>query len=111
MFEDVRTFADFVEVIVQYINIIVGFLASVALLMFMINTFRLIFDASSGKYKAERKKALLWSIIALFVLFSIAGIVRVLIVTFLPDEAYRESWTTDRVNFPHQYPVPIDSLD
>ncbi len=111
MFEDVRTFADFVAVIVGYVNLIVGLLASIALLMFLVNIVRFVFEISSGKYKAERKKAIMWSVVALFVLFSIAGIVRVLMVTLLPNETYRESWTTDRTNYPNQYPVDIDSLN
>ena len=109
MFGEIDTFAEFVGVVVQSINAIVWLLSSIALLLFIWTGVRFMWDVKGGKTKAERKQAMVWSLVALFVLFSIAGITNLLIRTFLPEELggagstgapYREDWVN--------YPVPID---
>lgn len=101
MFGEIETFAQFVAVVVGAINLIVWLLSLIALVLFMWNGVLFLTDTKGGTPKAERKKAFVWSLVALFILLSIAGITNLLMRTFLPDEVpYRETWI--------EYPVPID---
>lgn len=103
MFANVDTFAEFVGVIVGAVNSIVWLLTGIALLAFMVAGVRFMFDVSGGPPKAERKKTLVWSLVALFVLVSIGGITQLLIYTFLPDTVpYQEDWTNSSYDYPEE---------
>ena len=70
------------------INYVIPVFISLALLAFMITGFRLIWEAGNTKRRNARKNALLWSVIAFFVLISIWGLVNILLDTFFPNTSY-----------------------
>ncbi len=79
------TFAQVIAGLIGYINLIIPLIAGAALVAFMFNVFRLVWDTQNGHLHGERKTAILWSLLALFVLFSIWGILRILLATFFPE--------------------------
>jgi len=98
MFSDISSFKELVLAIIGTINYIIPVLVSFALLAFMITGVRLVWGAG-GKHRKERKNALLWSLVALFVIVSLWGLVNLLLDTFFPSAPYLETWTN--------YPVEI----
>lgn len=68
------SFASVVAYLIGIINSIIPVLAALALLLFMWGVFQYIYH--SGKRK--NRDAIMWGLIALFVLFSIWGILRLL---------------------------------
>lgn len=76
------TFASLVGQAVDLINIGVQVLAAAALVLFMWAGVRYVTTATEKDQKQSRE-ALLWGLIALFVLMSIWGILRILRSTFL----------------------------
>lgn len=61
-------------------------LAGFALLLFLWGCVKYIYNSSETKGKTEGKEAMIWGIIALFVLFSIWGILGLLAKDLLPPE-------------------------
>lgn len=72
------TFADLVGSILGVFNIILPVLAALGVVFFMYGVVRYVYnrDPKAGK-------EILWSIVALFVLFSVWGILRLMMSTFL----------------------------
>jgi hypothetical protein len=77
------TFADFVyDTIVPMIDaVVVPFLYALAFLFFLYGVFKYFFSESDEKRKEGRTFAL-WGVIALAVMFSVWGLVRVLLASF-----------------------------
>lgn len=78
-------FTDFISVVscaVGFINILIPILSGIALLLFMYGGVRYIYSSREGDH-TEGRETMLWGMIALFVLFCIYGILRVLDNTFL----------------------------
>jgi len=81
------TFAELIARVIGIINAIIPLLAGLALLGFMYNMFLLIWQTNHGHAQdAERRTMIIWNLIALFVLFSIWGILRILLHTFFPND-------------------------
>lgn len=72
------TFADLVRSILGVFNIIIPVLGAFALVLFMVGAVRYIWN----KGTAKDSNLMLWSVITLFVLFSVWGILRILMNTF-----------------------------
>ncbi len=66
-----------------FLGSIINFLLVLAVVFFAWTVLKVIFTA--GDNKAEAKKSLLWGIIALFVMFSFWGILRIVNNTFTND--------------------------
>lgn len=77
-----RTFAELVGCFVSIINAAIPLLATIALILFFWGVIRYIASSGGAKEHVEGREFLLWGIIALFVLFSIWGIIRILRATF-----------------------------
>lgn len=75
---DKKDFADVVRMLVGLINDIVPVLLGIALLFFFWSGIRYIYKAGDAKGKNEERQALLWGLAALFILFSIWGILGLL---------------------------------
>ena len=78
------TFASLVNVILDLINSVIPLLAGVALVLFLFGGLRYIYLATDTKSRGHDKEILMWGLVALFVLFSIWGIVRILQESLLP---------------------------
>ena len=77
------TLASVVSSIIGIINTIIPVLATLALVIFLWSGVRYIMTAEETKGKGPQRDALLWGLIALFVLFSIWGILGILQNTLL----------------------------
>jgi hypothetical protein len=69
-------FASFVQTIVGIINLLVESLAGVALVLFFAGGVRYLYKA--GGKNTEERKAMSWSLLALFILFSVWGILNLM---------------------------------
>jgi len=63
-------------------NMLVSVLAALALVVFFIGLVRYVRDSGDAKGHVEGRERIIWSLIALFILFSIWGILNVLGVAF-----------------------------
>ena len=72
------TFADLVDSVLGVFNIIIPVLAAAGLVLLFYGIVQYIYTAETKKWGP----AILWSLLALFVLFSIWGILRILGNTF-----------------------------
>lgn len=61
---------------------LVSVLAALALVAFFIGLVRYVHAAGDAKGHAEGRERIIWSLIALFILFSIWGILNILSITF-----------------------------
>jgi len=84
------TFADVAAYAISVVNSVVFVLASLALLIFMWGVFQYIYSAGAKK----NRKFIPWSLIALFVLFSIWGILRIACNSFLPGTTCSSNGST-----------------
>lgn len=64
------------------VNMLGPIVAALALLLFFWGLVRFIFNSKDGADMNEAKGAMFWGVIALFVLFSVFGLIRVLQGTF-----------------------------
>lgn len=74
------TFADIVAYLIGILNQLVFVLAGLAVVLFLWGMVKYVRNSAMGK--PQDKKVVLWSLIALFVLFSVWGILRVMCVSF-----------------------------
>ncbi len=75
-------FRDFVDQIVGLINFTVPVLAGIAVALFIVSGVRYIYKSGSAESKGKERNAMMWGLVALFVLFSIWGILNLLDETF-----------------------------
>jgi succinate dehydrogenase hydrophobic anchor subunit len=72
------TFRDVVDLFISLINFVIPVLVALALVLFLWGGVRYIYKASDAHGKGADKEVLLWGVIALFVLVSVWGILRIL---------------------------------
>lgn len=72
-------FAGLVRLVIEYINLIIPVLVTLAIVLLFIGIVRYIKNRGS----ADIRTNIVWSLVALFVLFSVWGILRILDNTFL----------------------------
>ncbi len=68
------TFASAIQTLIGLINMLVGVLSAMALVVFFIGLVRYIKDSGDAHDHKEGRERIIWSLIALFILFSIWGI-------------------------------------
>ncbi|MFC1731324.1 hypothetical protein ACFL6I_13470 [candidate division KSB1 bacterium] len=78
-----RTFGELIHLFVSLINTAVSVIIALAVLGFFWGVTKYMFSAQDSTKLEEGKKVMIWGIIALFVMVSIWGILRVLSNTFL----------------------------
>lgn len=86
------TFRDVVLFIISLIDMAIPVLVALALVLFLWGAMRYVAKSADAHGKGADKEALLWGLIALFVLFSIWGILRILNNTFLGAGSSGGSW-------------------
>ena len=82
LFSSGATFATIVQNIVSLINLLIGVLSALAVVVFFIGLVRYIRESSDAKGHSEGKERIIWSLVALFILFSIWGILALMSVAF-----------------------------
>jgi hypothetical protein len=75
-------FADIVQGIVSLINTTVLVLATLAIVVFFMGLVRYISQSGDAKGHAEGRERIIWSLVAIFVLVSIWGILEVMNTAF-----------------------------
>ena len=78
-----RTFPDFVYLLVSLIDTAVAVVVGLAVLGFFWGVTKYMFSAEDTTKLEEGKKVMVWGLIALFVMVSVWGILRILTYTFL----------------------------
>lgn len=82
VFARATSFEALVNQLIGYIRLLVPFIISLALLLFLWGIFKLVFTTGSDRDLEEAKKFMFWGIVALFVMFSVWGLVQILTKTF-----------------------------
>lgn len=86
------TFGDVVFYIISLIDVAIPVLATLALVLFFVGIVRYVAKSGDAHGKAEERQIIMWGLIALFVLFSIWGILRILNNTFLGGSSSGDAW-------------------
>lgn len=66
------------------INLIISISGGIALLIFFAGIIRFIWESNNEKKRNEGKQMLLWGLVALFVMFSLWGIIKLAQTALLP---------------------------
>ncbi len=82
LFSGGQTFGSIVLNIVSLINLLIGVLSALAIVVFFYGLVRYIRESSDSHAHSEGKERIIWSLIALFVLFSVWGILALMSVAF-----------------------------
>lgn len=77
-----RTFRTFASTVIELIQAAIPVVMALIFVFFLMQGVKLVLNASTDK--GEQKKALFWSLVAVFVMVSVWGIVEVIKLTFLP---------------------------
>ena len=94
-----KTLADVIALVVGYLNQALALLMGLAVVMFVFYVIR-YFIMSDDKRK-EGGQYILWSLVAFFVIFSMWGLVNILISTFDIGQGSPGSWANISNLFPH----------
>src|SRR3989344_189277 len=77
-----KTFSELASLVVNVINALTVLLVLVALVVYLLNIS--MFTGKAGEERAKMKSVILWGMLALFVMVSIWGILRLLQATLFP---------------------------
>ena len=95
------TFASAIQTLIGLINMLVSVLAALALVVFFIGLVRYVKDSADSHGHEEGRERIIWSLVALFILFSIWGILALMSVAFFGSSNLNQG-STQTTN---QYPV------
>ncbi|HYF10086.1 MAG TPA: hypothetical protein VD967_00565 [Candidatus Paceibacterota bacterium] len=76
-----QTFASLVNGIVSFVNPLVSLLVSLTILIFLYNMMRYVWTAGDSKEHGEAARSIGWSLLGLFVLFAVWGIISLAAMT------------------------------
>lgn len=82
LFTSNSTFASVVANIVSLLNLVIGVLAALALVIFFWGLVRYIYHSDDAHSREEGRSSIMWGLVALFVLFSLFGILQLLTIAF-----------------------------
>lgn len=82
LFASNSTLASVIASLISLINLIVGVLAALALVLFFWGLVKYIYHSDDAHSREEGRSSIMWGLIALFVLFSIFGILQILDIAF-----------------------------
>jgi predicted Na+-dependent transporter len=80
-------FADLVRELVGLIDVAIPVLLGLALALFLWSGVKYVYKAGDAKGKGEERQALLWGLVAMFVLFSLWGILALLKESFIGSDS------------------------
>ena len=81
-FAAITNFASFVGLVIKILSLLIPIVISLALLAFLWGITVFILNAGDAQKRSEGKQIMIWGIIALFVMLSVWGLVRLLQSTF-----------------------------
>ncbi len=87
MLSNTTSLAGLVGVVIGFINLIIPVLIALALVLFMYSGVRYAVKSGDSHGKGAERDALMWGIIALFVLVSVWGILRIMCSTLFGNSS------------------------
>ena len=78
------TIATLVQNILNFINTLLPTMVGIALVLFLFGIVRYIANAGDGKVYRQGRQQILWGIVAMFVLVSVWGIIKLMQAALLP---------------------------
>jgi hypothetical protein len=94
MLSNTTSLSGLVSYIIGIINLIIPVLVTFALVLLMYAGFRYILKASESHGKGAERAALMWGLVALFVIVSVWGLLRIMCITLLNNSSCRSSSPT-----------------
>ena len=88
LFTKNSTLASVVQDLISFINLLVEVLAALALVLFFWGLIKYIYHSDDAAARAEGRSTIMWGLIALFVLFSIFGILQILDIAFFGGSSF-----------------------
>lgn len=85
------TFADLVGILIGYINLILPVLTALALVLVMYSAYRYVLKSGDSHGKGAERQAIMWGLIALFMIVSVWGLLRFMCGTFLNNPSCNTS--------------------
>jgi len=82
LFAAPRNFADFINIFLDLINLLIPIIFALALVAFFWGISVFLFNADSSDKRVEGKEIMIWGVIALFVMVSVWGLVKIIQNTF-----------------------------
>ncbi len=82
LFTSSSTFLSVSQSLVSFIDLIIGVLAPLALVIFFWGLVRYIYKSDDEGERARGRETILWSLVAIFILFSVWGILALLNIAF-----------------------------
>lgn len=82
LFRQNSTLASVIQDIISLINLTVGMLCALAVVIFFWGLVKFVWHSDDAKALDEGKKLMGWGLVALFVLFSLWGILQILNIAF-----------------------------
>lgn len=83
--------SDVVGFVIGFINILIPLLTLLALVLLLYSALRYVLKAQESKGKSGEREAIMWGIIALFVIVSVWGILRIMCSTLLNNSSCNSS--------------------
>jgi hypothetical protein len=99
-FASTDTLKDLVAKIVTYFDLALAFMMGLAVVLFVFYVIRYFIASAEGK-RTEGALYIMWSVIGFFVIFSLWGLVNILISTFDLGHNQPGSWSNLQTLFPH----------
>ncbi len=78
-----RTYADLIGLFLSIINLIIPIVIGIAVVGFMYGVLKYMLSLGNEQEKKSGREIMLWGVVALFLMFTVWGILRVLSNTFL----------------------------
>jgi hypothetical protein len=82
LFTSNSTLASVIASLISFINLVIGVFSALALVIFFWGLVKYIYHSDDAKSREEGRSSIMWGLIALFVLFSIFGILQILDIAF-----------------------------
>lgn len=94
LFTSSSTFASVIRDLISFINLLVEVLAALALVIFFWGLVRYVYHSDDATSREEGRSSIMWGLIALFVLFSIFGILQLLDFAFFGGSSFGASYSS-----------------
>jgi hypothetical protein len=100
-FGDVSSLAGVAALFIAYINVLIGLLVTLATVLFLYSGVKLVYKPGGSNQK--EKDALRWGLVALFIIVSIWGIMRLMCKTFTGSNYCNNVTSLQRDSHPDCY--------
>lgn len=96
-FTNAQSFKEVVGILIGYINLIIPLLVALAVLLILYSGFRYVLKAADSHAKGGERDAMLWGLIALFIIMSVWGILRIMCNSVFGSPSCNNSFSSTSV--------------